>query len=409
MSKKLIGPFTELLTMDNLPERGRISDDDLTIQNNAGILLEGDVVLKTGDWKELSEANPNAELEPLDHPAVGMPGFIDSHTHICYGGTRQADYALRIAGVSYLEIAKRGGGIQDTVKATRKASLAELTKRTMARADQHLQKGITTCEVKSGYGLSTEHEMKMLEAIQQADRHTPADLIPTCLAAHTVPKDFNGSTQQYLDGILNDLLLAVKENELAGRVDVFIEESAFSPEQGLRYLQKAHEMGFTLTIHGDQFTSGGSQVAIEVGAISVDHLEASTDEDILKLGQSRVIGTALPGASMGLGCAFTKARKLLDAGGRLAIATDWNPGSAPMGDLLTQAAVLSTFEKLSTAETLAGITLRAAQALALSDRGVLSAGKKADVIAFPTDDHRNILYHQGQLRPHKIWKNGHIV
>ena len=196
---------------------------------------------------------------------------------------------------------------------------------------------------------------------------------------------------------------------MSNRIDIFVEESAFSVEEGDFFLQKAKEMGFSVLVHADQFHPGGSQLAVKHGAVSADHLEASTDKEIALLANSDTIAMALPGASIGLGVEFTPCRKLLDAGAALAIASDWNPGSAPMGDLLTQAAILGAYEKLSFAETIAGVTFRAAAALALSDRGTLETGKLADLIAFPTNDYREILYHQGKMRPAKIWKKGEFI
>jgi imidazolonepropionase len=198
----------------------------------------------------------------------------------------------------------------------------------------------------------------------------------------------------------------LKEENLTGRIDAFIEEGAFTEQTITPYFEKAREMEFDITVHADQFSTGGSQVAVRFGAISADHLEASTDKEIALLAESPVIATALPGASLGLGCGFTPARKILDAGGALAIASDHNPGSAPMGDLLTQAAILGAFEKLTNAEVLAGITFRAAAALGLEDRGMLAEGFLADLTVFHTDDSNEILYQQGNFKPCLVYKRG---
>ncbi|MEL6720755.1 MAG: amidohydrolase family protein, partial [Bacteroidota bacterium] len=263
-----------------------------------------------------------------------------------------------------------------------------------------------TIEVKSGYGLSVDEEHKMLKAIQLANEETIVDLIPTCLAAHIFPKDFDGKITDYLQEISEKLFPKILTEKLCNRVDAFIEEEAFSRSIIRPYFEKAKQLGFDLTVHADQFHTSGSEVAIEFGAVSADHLEASTDKEIALLAKSEVIPVALPGASIGLGCDFTPARKLLDAGTSLAIASDWNPGSAPMGNLLTQAAILGTFQKLSNAEVLAGMTFRAAAALKLKDRGRLQQGKLADIVAFPTEHFNEILYHQGQLKPSRVWKAG---
>ncbi|WP_084060689.1 imidazolonepropionase [Cellulophaga tyrosinoxydans] len=408
---KLIGPFKQLVTMANLPLKGALTDDQLTIIEDAGILIENEQIKEIGLFTVMLSEAKQTEIEviALQGNHVCLPGFIDSHTHICFGGTRAKDYAMRNAGKTYLEIAKAGGGIWDTVTQTRKAASEELIKKTLKRTKQHLKNGVTTIEVKSGYGLSVEEELKMLRAIKNANSQTPLDLIPTCLAAHMKPKDFSGSNAEYLNEISTTLFPILKEEKLTNRMDAFIEESAFSKEDIRPYFKKAKEIGFDITVHADQFSTDGSAIAVEFEAISADHLEASTKNEIELLAKSNVIATALPGASLGLGCNFTPARKLLDAGCALAIASDHNPGSAPMGDLLTQAAILQTFEKLSNAEVLAGITFRAAAALNLNDRGQLKEGLLADFALFHTDNYNEILYHQGAFKPCMVFKNGALV
>ena len=407
----LIGPFSELLPMAGLSLKGGIADHELVVHKDAGILFENGIIQKIGPFGELLSGAlaSNAEVIRLEGKHVGLPGLVDSHTHICFGGSRARDYAMRNAGKTYLEIAKAGGGIWDTVTQTRKASLEELTKGVVKRANRHLKNGITTLEVKSGYGLSVDEELKMLYAIRSANEKLSLDLITTCLAAHMVPKDYAGSPEAYLAEISSLLFPKLKSEGLTNRIDGFIEESAFTAESIAPYFRKAREMGFDITVHADQFSTGGTAVAVEHGAISADHLEASTEKEIALLGKSDVIATALPGASLGLGCAFTPARKILDAGGALAIASDHNPGSAPMGDLLTQASVLGAFEKLTNAEVLAGITFRAAAALGLKDRGQLAEGYLTDLCIFHTEDYREILYHQGNFKPCMVYKKGAIV
>ncbi len=406
---ELIGPISQLVTLQDLPLRGPISDNDLVVISNAGIAIENGTIVAVNNWDTLLTSYPNANIHALEGAYVAVPGYIDCHTHICFGGNRARDFALRNAGVSYLEIAQSGGGIWDTVTQTRKCTEQELTQIVIKNANKHLQLGVTTIEVKSGYGLSVEEEIKMLRAINSANNKTAADLVATCLAAHLKPKDFNGSNEAYLDYLVTNLFPVLQSENLTKRIDAFIGTSAFSVSEIAPYLQSAKELGFDITIHADQFTTGGSEVALQYGAISADHLEASEDKEIEALANSNTIAVALPGASVGLGCAFAPARKIIDKGGALAIASDWNPGSAPMGDLVCQASILATFEKLTTAEVFAGITFRAAAALNLFDRGRLIAGNKADFILYSTTDYRDILYYQGSLRPSKIWKSGKLV
>ena len=406
-----IGPITQLLTMGGLPLNGPLADTDLLILENCGMLLKGKHVLELGDYSEIRNkaAQLQADQIELKEPCVVVPGWIDAHTHICFAGSRARDYALRNSGATYQEIAKKGGGIWDTVQRTREADVKTLANGIVQRASRHLQNGVTTIEVKSGYGLTVAEELKMLRAIKQADEQIATDLIPTCLAAHITPRDFQGGPVEYLKLMTTELLPIIKKEGLANRVDAFIEEGAFDQNTIRPYLNKAKELGFQLCLHADQFSTGGSEIAVDFGALSADHLEASTDKEIELLANSTVVAMALPGASLGLGCGFTPARKILDAGGSVAIASDHNPGSAPMGDLLTQASVLGTFEKLSNAEVLAGITYRAAAALDLKDRGILRSGHVADFSIFYTEDYSEILYHQGGLKPGKVWKNGKQV
>lgn len=408
---KLIGPFSQLLTMRDLDLRGPLQDDQLEVLSNAAILVDGKNIVDVGNFDDLRKKYPQAEIEEITTPAVVLPGFIDAHTHICFAGDRANDYALRSSGKSYLEIAQSGGGIWSTVQKTREASLEELAKLTATRAARHLADGITTIEVKSGYGLSVAEEIKMLRAIklagQPSKQNAQADLISTCLAAHMKPKDFSGSAAEYLQQISQELFPILLAEKLANRVDIFVEQSAFSAAEAREYLTQARAMNFDITIHADQFSTSGSSLAVEFNAVSADHLEVTADAEIAALAQSNTVAVALPGSSYGLGIYhMTPARKLLDAGAIVAIASDWNPGSAPMGDLLAQAAMFAIYEKLSAAEVFAALTFRAAKALKLSDRGVIEKGKLADFQLYPLNNYKQILYNQGKIKPFAVYKNG---
>jgi imidazolonepropionase len=406
---KLIGPFKQIVTLADLPLRGKISDDQIDIILNGGILIDNGLINNVGDFEILKNDNPDAETVIVEGDQIALPGFVDSHTHICFGGNRANDFAMRNAGKTYLEIAESGGGIWSSVQHTRNASEEELLKTLLERIQFLISLGITTIEIKSGYGLDVENELKMLRIIKKAQSQTPAKLVPTCLSAHLKPRDFEGDNQKYLEYILTEILPKVKDENLAQRVDIFIEKSAFQPEESKEFLLKTKDLGFDITVHADQFTPGSSRIAVEVGAKSADHLEATIDEDIEFLAKSDTVATALPGASLGLGEKFTPARKLLDAGAIVAIASDWNPGSAPMGNLITQASILATFEKLTTAEVLAGMTFRAAYALSLENIGKLEPGKKADFVTFKTDNFQNVLYNQGSLNAENVYIDGNVI
>ena len=410
---KLIGPFKQILTLNNLPLRGKISDEQLEIIENGGILINSEnKIEEIGNYEVIAnktkQSLSNSPTLQFSNSVV-LPAFIDCHTHICFGGNRANDFAMRNAGKTYLEIAEKGGGIWSSVQHTRNASESELLEKLLERINRLISLGITTIEIKSGYGLNVESELKMLRVIKKAQEKTKATLVPTCLSAHLKPKDFEGTSSAYLQYILDEILPKVKEENLAKRVDIFIEKSAFQPEESRKFLEKAKDLGFEITVHADQFTAGSSRIAVEVSAVSADHLEATIDEDLEYLAKSETVAVALPGASLGLGEPFTPARKILDKNGILAIASDWNPGSAPMGNLITQASILATYQKLSTAEVFAGITFRAAKALNFTDRGILKKGMKADFVVFETDNFQNILYNQGSLVASEVYIDGEKI
>jgi len=406
---KLIGPFRQIITLANLPLKGVIHENQVEILEDGGIIIDDETIVEIGNFETLSQQHPTIEIDRIETEQILLPGFVDSHTHVCFGGNRAKDFAMRLDGKTYLEIAQSGGGIWSTVTETRKKTVDELKDITLKHIAQLAKQGITTAEVKSGYALSVEGEIKMLEAINMANQESVIDLIPTFLGAHMKPKDFEGSNKEYLELLVKEVFPKLKSDDLANRIDIFVEQSAFSVEEGDYFLNEAKNQGFDITIHADQFTAGGSYLATKFDALSADHLEFSGEEEVKNLANSDVVATVLPGASIGLGMQYAPARKLLDAGCCVSIASDWNPGSAPMGNLLTQASVLATFEKLSMAEVLAAITFRAAKALNLADRGTIEKGKKADFISFSTFDYRNIIYYQGQLQPTNVWKNGALI
>lgn len=390
--------------MVNLPERGAISDNSLEIIDDGGVVIEDGKIIEVGDFLSLSKND--LDVREITYPCVLLPGFIDSHTHVCHYGNRSDEYAKRNSGISYQQILEEGGGIHNTMNSTSNSTDEQLTDDTLNRLKRHFQEGVLTCEVKSGYAPNLEDEVRMLRIINEIDSSNDIDLIPTCLAAHVTPKKYE-SSKKYLDSIVNDLLPIIKEENLSNRVDIFIEEKAFSITEASNFLEKIKN-DFYITAHANQFTSGGLKVGVDNGAVSVDHLEVITDQEIDYLSKSDTTGVVLPGCSLGLGIPFAPARKLLDYNCKVSIASDWNPGSAPMGDLLMQASLLGSTEKLSNAEVLAGITCRAANALSLEDRGSLESGKIADMIGFKTNDFRDILYNQGKLKPSFICKRGKI-
>jgi imidazolonepropionase len=406
--KKLIGPFSQILTLSRLPMVGPIADEQMEILEHGGIVSENGRIIEVDNYRQLEKKyrGQKYQREYIHQDLVALPGLIDAHTHLCYAGSRANDYAKRIAGKTYLQIAEEGGGIWQTVEDTRNASNDCLEYSLKKRVLEKLRQGVTTIEIKSGYGLNKETEIRQLEIIDKIRNQYEYDLIPTCLAAHMRPKDFPGTNVEYLSMLINELLPEIQSRKLAKRIDVFVENGAFSADEASWYLKAARKMGFDLVMHADQFSKAGSHLAAELGILSADHLEASGSPEIQLLHAANVICTVLPGASLGLGMPFAPARKILDHQACLVIASDQNPGSAPHGNLLTLASIMATFEKLTTAEVFAAITYRAAAALRLSDRGVIASDKLTNLVAFPTRDYREILYQQGNLKPCCVWKKG---
>lgn len=400
---RVVGPFAQVVTLDGVAAKGPLRDSDLRIYENVGISIVDGKIVAIAPMKDL-----HGFVEHIPHPAVAMPGLIDAHTHLCFAGDRVQDYAKRLSGISYEEIANEGGGILDTVRKTRDASLEELTALTTARLYEASQEGITTCEIKSGYGLSVDSELKMLRAIKDAATYQTLSVVPTCLAAHTLPPEFS-SAVEYLQHLVEDLLPIVKAENLASRVDIFVDKAGFNVEDAERYLIQAQSLGFAICVHADQFSRGGAALAAKLKALSADHLELSTAEDFNALLNANVVPVVLPAATLGLGMPFPPARTILDAGLPLVIASDWNPGSAPMGSLLTAAALLGAAQKLSMAETWTAMTVRAAAALGFTDRGRIAPGLRADLALFPSSDYREILYHQGQMKPFATYVAGSSV
>lgn len=422
---QLIGPFKQALTLRGLPRAGALKDAELEVLDQVGVLVQEGRVSAIGEWSQLKKQSHDYEVVHIEalleqrglSELKGLtlaPGFVDAHTHLCFAGSRARDYSDRLNGVSYEEIASRGGGIRDTMRHTREASEDDLFFSNLSRLNAHLHRGVTTVEVKSGYGLSVSEELKQLRVIKKLSESTPQRIIPTCLAAHVLPPEYSHldreeGVREYLELLSKSLLPQIIKEGLAQRVDAFIEPSAFPEELAEAYLRHAVGLGFDLAIHADQFNVGGSYLAAKLNARSADHLEASTERELIALLESGVTAIALPGASLGLGIGYTPARQALDLGLSVAIASDWNPGSAPMGHLLMQASILGAAERLSAAEVWAGLTFRAAEALGLNRVGAIELGWAADFCAFPTTDYREILYHQGMMNPVLVWSDGQFI
>lgn len=330
-----------------------------------------------------SEALPKVEEDVLVVDAQGgavLPSFCDSHTHIVYAGSREGEFVDKIRGLSYAEIAKRGGGILNSADRLHELSEDELYAQAMKRVDEVIRKGTGAIEIKSGYGLNLEDELKMLRVIRHIKETTPLKVVSNFLGAHAVGRAYAGRQSEYVDHIINDMLPAIAKENLADFIDVFCDEGFFTADETRRLLQAGAKYGLRGKIHGEELAvSGGVEVAVECNALSVDHLEAMDDHDIDLLKHSDTMPTALPGTSFFLNMPFAPGRKMIDAGLAMAIASDYNPGSTPSGDMKFAVSLACIKMRLMPAEAINAATINSACAMGLSeDYGSLAVGKVAN-------------------------------
>ncbi len=360
----------------------------------AALVWENERILWVGPERELP-----TRFTEMDHwNAQGklvIPGLIDCHTHLAFGGWREGEFEQRIAGESYLEIAQSGGGILSTVASTREASSEDLKARCRQILSEMASLGITTVECKSGYGLNRKDEIKQLEVYHSLNEEEDLDLVPTLLAAHTVPPEFASDKEGYLDLLCEELIPEIGEKNLAEFCDVFVEKSAFNAEEARRVLTAGEKAGLRAKLHADQLSdSGGASLAADMGAISADHLECVSNEGVRKMRDAGVIAVALPLASLFTFQKPLDARRLVKAGVPVAVATDFNPGSAPSYHLPLVMTLACTQNRLRPKEVLKGATLYAAKAVQRdSDRCSLEPGKLADFAIIDSPDPNHWLYH----------------
>ncbi len=391
------------------PERGR-SDDLLGIVDDAALCVseEGRVLSAGPRAAPADEGHRVVDLRG----AVVMPGLVESHTHLVWGGDRLDDFVARPSGVSYADIARRGGGISTTVRATRAASGDDLRSGGRARLDSFLKAGVTTVEIKSGYGLETETELKMLRVIRALDEEHPIDVIPTFLGAHTIPRVFGVTRERYLAELLEEMLPAVAECGLAEFCDVFCEETAFSLAESRQILEAAAGLGLKLKIHAEQLSyTGAARLAAELGAVSADHLEELPASDIRALAEAGTVASLLPGATLFLGQErFPPARALIDGGVTVALSTDCNPGSSPTTHLWLMGTLGCVRMGMSPSESLAAMTVGGARALGRAAQvGALAPGMQADFVVLDSGRPEQALYWMGALPVARVYKRGRLV
>lgn len=384
----------------------------LTPHPGACVGVRGGKVAYVGPEADLppGAVGPSTEVIDAEGQLVG-PAFVDPHTHLVFAGERSHEFDLRNQGATYLEIAKTGGGIAGTVRATRAASEDELVRLALPRLQRLLQHGVTVVEVKSGYGLDLENELKMLRVVRRLQGLTPVELVPTLLCAHAIPPEYAERRGAYVDLCVREILPAVAREGLARFCDVFVEESAFTKDEARWLLSEAKALGMTPRLHVDQLTSGGgAELAAELGAASADHLEYVSDAGIRALADANVTALLVPTSTLFLRMRqYAPGRKLREAGINVALGTNVNPGSS-MTESIPLVLGLACLENgLSAAEAYWGVTRGAALALGLSSKGRLAVGDAADLVVFNCAGYRHLPYHLGVNHVRMVLKGGRVV
>jgi imidazolonepropionase len=405
----IVDNCAQLVTCD--PTRG--AGDRLGVLEGGALAASGERVVWVGPSSRLAEdVRPAPDCRRIDgRGRVLLPGFVDSHTHLVFAGTREQEYAMRAAGASYQEIAAAGGGIRATVRATRAADVDELVRLATPRLDRMLAHGTTTCEAKSGYGLTLDDELKMLETIRRLDAGHPVDVLANFCGAHEVPDEFRNRVDDYVSLVVETMLPEVAKRGLARYVDVFCEQGVFSIAQSRRILQAGAAHGLRAKFHADEFVGlGGAELAAELRALSADHLLQSSLEGVSRMKAAGVTATLLPGTAFFLGLPYAPARKFLDTGVRVALASDFNPGSSPGLSMQLVMTMAISQMKMTPEEALLGVTLHGAHAMGLDHEvGSLAPGKLCDLALCDVGDWRQLPYFYGVNHASLVVKRGRVA
>jgi len=412
----LIHNTSQLLTLAGGPQRGATLGN-LGIIPDGAVLIDEGMILDVGTSTTLLQKYPSANTLDANGKVV-MPGFVDPHTHLVWAGDRSTEFEMRLQGKTYMQIMAAGGGILSSLKATRNASLEDLVEQSQIRAWQAFQYGTTTMEVKSGYGLDIDTEIKQLEAILRMNDKGPIELVATFMGAHAIPPEFKDNPEGYVTFVCEQALPAVKAwwlDHAGGQalpfVDVFCEQGAFDLDQTRRILTTAKALGFPLKVHVDEFENlGGTSLAAEMGAVSADHLVKTSQADILKLASSNTVAVSLPGTPFGLAQPdYTPAQKIIAANGLLALATDLNPGTSWCESMQFIIALACRYMKLTPAQAIAASTINAAAAIQrVNSIGSIEVGKQADLLVLSVDDHRHLGYRFGTNLVSNVIKKGKV-
>lgn len=413
----IIKNASELVTCSGFAAKKGEAMSNLHIIPDGAVLVKAGVIDAVGKTDAI-EANLEktggniSEFDMIDarNKAV-LPGFVDSHTHFIFGGYRAEEFAWRLRGDSYMDIMQRGGGIINTVRATRKSSANDLLQAGIKRLDSMLSFGVTTVEGKSGYGLDEETEIKQLEVMNHLDGIHYIDIIPTFMGAHAVPEEYKDRQDEYIDYIIENVMPRVAERELAHYCDVFCEKNVFSISQSRRLLTKAGDMGFNVKLHADEIVQlGGAELAAELNATSADHLLQASDNGIRQMAAADVVATLLPGTAFSLKESYARGRFMIDNNCSVALATDFNPGSCFSGSIPLLVALATLYMDMSTEEAISALTINAAAALDRSDViGSIDVGKQADIVILEYPSYKFIPYHIGVNTVEKVVKKGNLV
>ncbi|MHA1903941.1 MAG: imidazolonepropionase [Candidatus Thorarchaeota archaeon] len=410
----LLTKIGQLATLEGHMEHPKIGESmmDLSIIEDGAIAIKDGRILAVGTTQEIrsqiSEEPSYPEIELSDMLAI--PGFVDSHTHLVFGGSRENDFAMKLQGKTYLEILESGGGILNTLKATRQASREDLVKNAFSYGERMLMNGTTTIEVKSGYGLNTETEIKILEVIKDLRKLLPITFSATFLGAHAVPQEFDGRTDDYVDLVVNEMIPEVSKRGLAEFCDVFCEKGVFDVEQSRKILLAAKEAGMKLKVHADEIVQlGGAELAAEVGAISADHLLMASKSGLESMRKAGTIATLLPGTAFSLDTDYANGRDMIDMGLPVALATDFNPNCA--NESLFFSIALACYKmKMHPREVISAATINGAHALCQGNTiGSIEPGKRADILVLECPNPEYLAYRFGVNLVHTVIANGEVT
>jgi len=401
--------ISKLYTPYHKPPVKKEALSELIMLKDAFIAVKDEKIIAVG--REHYEMYVGSDTSLYDaQRKVCFPGFIDAHTHLVFGGSREHEFTEKLKGVPYIEILKNGGGILSSVEMTREASAEELYKKSLNSLNRMLQFGTTTIEAKSGYGLDLETEIKQLEVAHSLEKHHPIDMVHTYMGAHAIPKEYKENSEAYISVVLKDLE-QIKEKNLASSVDVFCEDHVFDVDLSRKLLKKAKKLGFDVRLHADEIVSlGGTKLAVELGAKSADHLMAASLEDLKALGQSNVIGNLLPSTAFYLNKNYANARMMIDLGVAVAISTDYNPGSTPSENIQFAMQLGALKMRMTPNELLHSVTVNAAYALGLDKKlGILDVGYQADFLLLDIPNIEYFFYHYGINHVKDVFKKGKLV